>query len=401
MSDLGILFVRCSLKQSKSNSRSSSVSPRAELWWAGCIYLVTSVGVSLLLSGYSRIGGVQTLGLVLTLISMAAQIWLTHSLSGALGHIAVLATFAFLGGTPYVSGLFGSLLSACCSFCVFCRRGGGVFAPALPILAYGLSALLLWNPISAALTLAVLPPALMLWLCLRTRTNRIPAVCRMSVTLLAVTLPMIGVFLHRRLGSLSLTAFRLFLEEIRLGATGAIGESVVISGLPLGTNADAASYVDTLVTALFNVLPALIVILAMLVAFGIHSAALRCLIGQGEDEKSLKKMISFDMSLTSALLYFAAMLLSVILVSEQTALFGAVAQNLYLILAPGMLMTAWIAMNALLFAKAPSCFSTVLYLGVMLLTFNFPSVMLPLAAAFGAGVVILGRLRLRKNQNKS
>lgn len=389
------------MKQSNQSSNAHPVSPRAELWWAGCIFLVTAIGAALLLSGYTRVGGIQTLGLALTVVSVIAQIRLTHSMSGALGHIVVLAILAFFAGAPYLSGLLGSLLSACCAFCIFCRRGGGVFAPALCMLAYALSALILTDPIRAALSLIILPPALILLLCLQTKTPRISAICRISVSLLAVAIPVAGWVLHRRLGSLTATAFRAFLDEIRLGAANALTESFAITGLPLGTSTDAASYAEALVTALFNVLPALTVILAMLVAFGIHSAALRCLIGQGEDQQSLKTMISFDMSLTSALLYFAAMLLSVILVGEQTALFGAVAQNLYLILAPGMLMTAWIALNALLFAKAPSCFSTLLYLGIVLLAFNFPSVMLPLAAAFGAGVVILGRIRLRLNKNKS
>ncbi len=389
------------MKQSNQTSPSRPISPRAELLWAGCIFLITAIGVALLLSGYSGAKVIQTLGVVLTVISMIAQARLTHSVTGALGHIVILTVLAFFAGAPYLAGLFGSLLSACCSFCVFCRRGGGVYAPALPILAYGLSALILQDLTRAALSLIVLPPALILLLCLRAKTARIPAICRISVTLLAVATPVIFLALHHQLGAFSLTAFRGFLEEIRLGAATTLAESVASTGIPLGVNADAASYADALVTSLFNVLPALIVILAMLVAFCIHSAALRCLIGQGENQQSLKKMISFDMSLTSALLYFAAMLLSVILVEEQTALFGAVAQNLYLILAPGMLMTAWITMNALLFAKEPSCFSTLLYLGVMLLAFNLPFIMLPLAAAFGAGVVILGRLRLRLNKNKS
>ncbi len=389
------------MKQTNPSSESRPISPRAELWWAGCIFSITATGIALLLSGYSRLGGIQTLGLLLTAVSIIAQIRLTHSVMGAIGHIVILSSIALLGGSPFLSGLFGALLSACCSFSVFCRHGGGAYAPALPLLSYGISALILQDPIPAALSLIVLPPALMLLLCLRTKAARIPAICRISVAVLAGALPVVGLAIHHQVGTLSMASLRQFLEDIRLGAANAFAESIAIAGIPLGTNSDTAEYANALVNALFNVFPALIVIAAMLVAYGIHSAALRCLIGQGEDLHTLKKMISFDMSLTSALLYFAAMLLSMILVGEQTALFGAVAQNLYLILAPGMLMTAWIAMNALLFAKAPSCFSTIVYFGILLLLFNFPSIMLPLAAAFGAGVVILGRIRLRQNKKNS
>lgn len=390
------------MKQTNGQSLPShgSVS-RGELPWAGGFYLLSAIGLALSLSGRFGERGTLLLGVGLTALSMAAQARLARSAANALGHIVTLALIAFFLGSPVLAGILGATLSACCSFACFCRWGGRAFAPALPLLSFLLSALILRDPILGALSLTVLPPALTLLLCLRKRTSRIPAICRLSVTLLAVALPTVGYFLYRHLGSLSYSALRLFLDEVRLGATAALTEALELTGTPLGVNVDAAVYADTMVSALFNVLPALTVIGAMLISYGIHTAALRCLIGQGEDKEILGKMLSFDMSLVSALLYFAALLLSLILVSEQTALFGAVAQNVYLILAPGMLMTAWIAMNALLFSRAPSCLSTLLYFGVVFLLFQFPTIMLPLASAFGAGVVILGRIRLRPNKKNS
>ena len=373
----------------------------AELWWTGAVFVASSVGLALLLSNGFGATVTTALALALAILSVVAQTRLIRSFAGTLGHFFLILMLALFLGSPYLAGLFGATVSACCSFCFFCRKGGGAYAPALAILSYGLSAVILFDPLRAALSLLSLPLACALLLCLRGGVARIPAICRLTGTVLAVAIPAGALILRRHLGSLSAEAIRLFLDRVRLGATDALTDALLSTGSTLGLSVDAASYAETMVTALFNVLPALTVILAMLLAYAVHSAALRCLIGQGEEKETVGKMLSFDMSLVSAILYFLALLLSFLLVGERTALLGAVAQNVYLILVPGMLMTAWIAMNALLFARAPSCLSTLIYLGVIFLIVNLPAIMLPIASAFGAGVVILGRIRLRLNQKNS
>ena len=380
---------------------STNDSPRAERLWAGCFYVISAVGLALLLS--NRFGSTAALwiGLALSAVSIAAQTRLAHSFAAAFGHALILILLAVAVGSPLLAGILGAVISACCAFDVLCRKDSAAYLPALPLLAYALSALLLRSPLTAALSLTVLPPACVLVFCLRKHTERISAICRLAVAILATALPAMAFFLYRRLGSLSFDTLRSFLNETRIGAVAAATEMIALSGDSFGISVDAASYAEAAVGQIFNVLPALIVILALLVAYGIHSAALRCLIGRKESKETINKMLSFDMSLISALLFFFALLLSLLFIGEKTAFYGAVAQNLYLILVPGMLMTAFIALNTLLFAKAPSCFSPILYFAILFLSIQFPTIMLPLAACFGAGVVILGRIRLRLHKNNS
>ena len=170
----------------------------------------------------------------------------------------------------------------------------------------------------------------------------------------------------------------------------------------LEVDADAATYAGGLIDRIFNYLPALVVILFNLLAWMLHSAMMRVALGNELPKKKAAKMLSFDMSMISALLYFLALFLSLFLASDSKgALYGAAAGNLYLALLPGMLMTAWIAINALLWDRTPSCLSVVIQLLILFLLFNFPTVMLPLTAAFGAAVVIVGRIRRYLGEKQS
>ncbi|MBQ9782969.1 MAG: hypothetical protein IJW44_00430 [Clostridia bacterium] len=356
-------------------------------------YLAASVYIPSLFLLPLREAARAALSILVTVFSIAVQVRLIRSFPGALGYIVTVLSVGVLTGSMELAALIGVLVTGACAFAWLCLTVGSPWLGLLPVAAYTASALLLRAPVAAALSLLPIPCALVMASALRRQTARVASICRISLALGATTLVALLVYLLRTSGSVTPSILRNLLEGVRIGATGSLAEIVNSVGLPQGSNTDATAYAQALIDTLFNYLPALAVILFTLLGWMLHTAIVRVALGNEIPKKAAVRMMSFDMSMASAILYFLALLLSWIFVSDDTALYGIVSGNICLALLPGMLMTSWIAINTLLLHRAPSCLSVVLYLVIFFLIFNFSLVMLPLCAAFGAVVIIVGRIR--------
>ena len=338
----------------------------------------------------------NTLSLLLSVgaivCSIVTQVRLVGSFSGALGHVVLLLTLALLGGSPLLAALLGVLISSACAFAALCGRMPTPWLIPLPLVPYAISLLLTRSPLGAVSALLTLPCALVLVHCVKKERSRLSSICALSLAFGAAALGGGAVALWHTEGALSADLIRTWIDSVRLGVTEELVSSLDLLGEELGYLPDATQ-VSAMIDSLFNVLPALLIICCNLVGWLLHTAMLRVELERGLSKDSATKMLSFDMSMTSAIVYFLALFLSLALGADGVAFWGTVASNVYLVLVPGMLLTAWIAMNALLFGRAPSCLSFLLYLLILFFIFQFPTVMLPIAAAFGAGVVLVGRIR--------
>ena len=356
-------------------------------------YLAASVYMPVLLTLPLDSAPRAALAVGAIVLSIAIQVRMIRSFPGALGYIVTLLSIGVLTGSMELAGFLGVLITGACTLAWLCLTVGSPWLGLLPLGAYAVAALLLRAPLPAILALLPVPCALVMASTLRRETARVASICRIALSLFATALVALLVYLLRASGSVTLSALRTLLEGVRMGATGALTEVIHSAGLPQGVSADAAAYAGVLIDTLFNYLPALAVILFLVLGWLLHTAILRVALGNEIPKQNAARMLSFDMSMASAILYFLALLLSLILVTDSTALYGVVSANICLALLPGMLMTAWIAINALLLHRAPSCLSVLLYLAIFFLLFTFSFVMLPLCAAFGATVIIVGRIR--------
>ena len=326
-------------------------------------------------------------------LSIAVQVRMIRSFPGALGYIVTVLLIGTLTGSFDLAAFLGILITAACILAWLCLTVRSPLLGLLPVGAYTVSALLLRAPLGATLALLPIPCALVMASALRRETARVASICRIALALGGTVLSALLIYLFRQCGTLTPALLQELLESVRAGAIGAMTEVIQSAGLPQGISTDVFAYAETLINTLFNYLPALVCIFFIVIGWMLHTAILRVALGNDIPKESAAKMLSFDMSMSSAVVFMLALLLSLIFVTDDTALFGIISGNICLLLMPGMLMTAWIALNMLLLHRAPSCLSVLLYLAVFFLLFTFSFAMLPLFAAFGATVVIVGRIR--------
>ena len=342
-----------------------------------------------------------TCAVAVIVLSIVAQTRMLGSFPSALGHTLTLLAIAFLFDNPLLAALLGALITSvsALSKLFLCKRTPWLFL--LPLIAYGITLAVLRSPFSAALCLVSFPCGWVTAYLLQKEVSRVSSICRIALTLGVFAAAALAVGAIHAYGAFNFAVIRELIEEVRLGAISALTALLSEASGSLPSGADAASYAEQTVNTLMNYLPALPIILFCVFGWVLHTAVMRVAIAMGLPQKNAARMMSFDMSAISAVMYFFAFLLWRILVSEKTVLYGTAAGNLCLCLFPGMLITAWIAIQVLLLTRAPSCLSVILYLAVLLLTVLFPTLMLPLVAAFGATVILVGSIRRYLAEKKS
>ncbi len=335
------------------------------------------------------------------LLSIAAQTRMLGSFSAALGHTLTLFIVAFLFDSPLLAALLGSLITSVSALAklFLCKNGPWLFL--LPLAAYGISLGILRSPLSAALCLVSFPCGWATASALKKERARVSSICRIALTMGSFAAVALAIWILRSYRALNASVIRELIEQLRLGAIGALTTSLDVVGQTLPLNTDASSYASQVVNTVINYLPALPVILCCLFGWILHTAVMRVAMATGLPQQNAARMMSFDMSTLSAIVYFSAFFLWMLLSSKETMLYGTLAGNLCLCLLPGMLVTAWIAIQMLLLTRAPSCLSVILYLVILLLTVNLPALMLPLIAAFGASVILVGSIRRYLAEKKS
>lgn len=168
--------------------------------------------------------------------------------------------------------------------------------------------------------------------------------------------------------------------------------------------ADLHSLSTLLVTTVFNFLPAVFLLLCGTVAFFAHSLYTALLANSSNKEDpefslSLLTSLRFEMSAVSAVVFLVGFLLSLVLESGEYALYGLVAENLLLILMPGLVFTTHLGIRRLMLKKGPSCLSSLLYFAYLASFFYLSSLVLMLSSLVGAVLVLVRTVRAAR-QNK-
>lgn len=334
------------------------------------------------------------------LFGAVLQVRLIGSFSGSLGYSVTVLTIALISGSWHLAALVGVLITAACSLGWLCLTDPSPFLGIPPLLAYLLTALVLRDPVLALAALLPLPCALTLAEILRRQIDRVGAICRLALTL-AGTVAVFGLLLiGSRFGIPSPALLREGVAIARRSVTAEVMAYLQTTGLPHGVNGDIASYATSLVNTAFHYLPALTVLLFTLLGWLLHSAMMRVARGHSLPRLVSVRMMSFDMSIASAVLYGVSLLLSHLPCTGKAAIFPLLCANLCLCLIPGMMMTARIATDFLLWRQIPSCLGSLFYLILFFLFFAAPAVMIPLFASFGAGVILVSGIRRHGQEKK-
>ena len=247
---------------------------------------------------------------------------------------------AMLCGTVFVMGAGSTAVAVLPKEKLVCL-------PFLPLAAYALTALLSRDPLGALLVLIPWPAAVVLALSTRRSAeqedgpNRVGVICAVSATM-GLTLVAYGALaLFRVLGTLEPAALDKALETVREG----IVQSFLAYEIPEGVDPELVDKWNSIMTYAnlremvnsgFNLLPGVaIAAILMLVAAcqAVQHAALRTF---GYEDSVTNRVKEFRMSLVACIVFLVAYLLVFLENSTISSLVGTVAQNVTIILLPGL-----------------------------------------------------------------
>lgn len=328
-------------------------------------------------------------------------LWIARSLRFILSYILILVALFLFAGSAVLPGIVSAFVSSVLVYAFTINKKPTLLLAVIPILAYSVSYFICGSFLRAALCLFFYPPAIMLALSVKTGASRVASICRISAGI-ALCFIAVGLgYVFIRNGSVSLDIIDETLEHTRTSVINALTNALVQAyeaiGYDMSVN-DAASVSTTLVTGIFNVLPAIFVICCNITAFFIQSLYVAVMIPYTDDREVIRRSLTFNMSLTSATVFIVAYFMKAVLSADSTLVYAAAAENISLILEPGLALTALLAVRAFLQRKGPSCSGVLLYFLLLMLFLNLPGPMLSLASFGGAIFIIVSAVREHMNR---
>lgn len=249
----------------------------------------------------------------------------------------------------------------------------------LPAAAYGAAALLTRSPLRALLALLPLALALAAGLCLLRCTTCKDAVATIATALVALTAVALIVAAARK-GALNASLLKALAQSIREHIIQALehsGSAYAELGVELAiSKADMAN----IATSVINIAPGLLLALCSISAFLLWRSLLNMLMAFHSLPRLPRRIAGFTMGRISAVVFLAAVLIS--LIAGATTKAGAVCENLCLALEPGLGLMGYASL--LPRGKQRSCLSTVLLAALIGLLFVDIFSALTLIAAIGA-----------------
>ena len=349
---------------------------------------------------------------VLLLVALAAVLIITIKggrgiipLLVLVGFLLVQAGQSFLPAAVFIGLLFaigeGALLVSVSSKETLTKL------PLIPLIAYGLALLLCRDLLLAVSALLPFPAAVAMALGTRSAANkpdgltRVGVICVSSLVLGASAAVAAAAVLYRAQGSLSLQTLGSLLDELRAAMENTLLENIrlvneQVKDMAISTDPDD---ITNAVNGIINLLPAGLVILCNLtVALSqmVLHAALSC---YGFSGSVRGKVRVFRMSLISSIVFLVAVIVSLVAVGagNSSTLVGTVAENIFLILCPGLALCGLLRFLARLThgGRRIGCLFIFLFLFVFILPYVF--LIMPfyeaISAIFGA---IFSRFRPKK-----
>ena len=352
------------------------------------------------------------------LLSVAMPIWgiaiaakLTASIKPLIPYCIITALILFMGANLNVSSAIAtSLLLIAAAAYLFHNK-----LWLLAVLACGASItatyMLTKNALVTACSAVFLPVAFALCLSFKKKLQRVGTVCAMSVTLGATLLLLLAAFIYSSTGSFSPAVIRGFFDSLRESLIVFVSDTLVAASAQLEatiSTADALSVTSTAITMMFNLFPAVFTIVLFVISYVTHSLYISIISPTVDDQKEIIHAISFKMSVTSAILFLIAYFAALILDYEGLGLFAAAAQNIYLMLFPGLSLITFGFIGQFSKNKGASCLTSLLYFVIFGLILFIPGVAAEIAGALisisafvGSVLVIVSAVKAKTKNNSN
>lgn len=253
-------------------------------------------------------------------------------------------------------------------------KGKGYLIPLIPLLAYALTVAVTRDPVGAVAVLIPYPPMIALGLGTRRSTaeeegpTRVGVICSASLWLGIAMGGMILLSVFRHAGTADLTAI---LDAARESVIESLTSAELPSDLPAETLEalrELFSYnnVKNLVDSTFNILPALYTVLVMIMVFICQSIQFAHLRALGLQECLTSRVKEFRMSLVACVVFLAAYLVVFLDRSVVISMGAIVAQNIYVILLPGLALSGVVRLWKALTGKGARALGCLFYIVILI-----------------------------------
>lgn len=345
----------------------------------------------------------ELLPIVLVISGFLLCYLLTRSIKPILpfGIIAILVLVFF--GASGITAIIPLCFFSVALLGYLCKDKGPLWLVITAAAAYTLSILITTDPVISAAALLPCGAALVLCYSYKSDAMRVSSVLRMTLVLglgaLAILIAKYMLFG----GELTIYAINremLALRDIIVTETSELlylTFSQTQEGLISAE--DARAIASSAVSTVFNFLPAISVICLFVANYITHSLFIATVVPTEEDHEKIIRALTFKMSFTSAVVFLVTFLLSAALEYDGHMLYATALGNLYMILVPSFTIIAFGFIGTFVKGESASCLGYLVYISMLLMLFNKPHIVLPLASFAGALVVIITSIKeIRKNK---
>ena len=197
--------------------------------------------------------------------------------------------------------------------------------------------------------------------------TRVGVICATSLALGVTLLAATALLVFHQLGTLSLDALAAEVEALRE----ALINDITSAKIPEGMDPEMVAELEKLLTyssarnmvnSVFNLLPALFVVVVNLISAVAQMILHSTLRVFGYEESLTDRVRAFRMSLISCLVFVAAYFVFFTESEDASTLAGTVAQNIYMILLPGLALAGMIRITGALTRKGPRGLGCLFYI---------------------------------------
>lgn len=390
------------MNQNSSNNALGKLNAKNILF--SLLYVAACVFIPFILYVNMEDWLVNAISLAVAIISAVAFAKASGGFKYSFAYVVMLIATVLLGGGTFIlTGIFASLSCTICLFAYLCFNSSIYVTVALPAIAYIPTLAIVRDPVAATVIFFSLPAAMLTVYAIKKKKPKVSAICHICIGFCISLIVMLAIAIFNFAGSISPESIAAFFESAKLEVTEAIKEVFALIGDSAAEMLDVSSIgldldllAENIVTVSFNLLPAIAVVIFNVLAYLMHSLSLTLIYNDDEKKKEALPMLVFDMSIHSAFLFLLALILSFALASEKTAMYGAVAENLMVILLPGYVITALAALRAFVTKRSPSCLGTLLYFFVIFMIASLSYPVIITTAVVGAIVKIFFFFRKNK-----
>ena len=349
------------------------------------------------------------LSVAMPFIGIAVCAKLTASIKPLIPFCIIAAVLLFIGADIRVSSAIAVLMTLFAAAAYLLRNKFLWLTLLASAASVAITYYLTESVLVSVASIAFIPISVALYLSFEKKQQRVSAVCSMSATLGVTVALLLVAFIYTLEGSISLDILRTYSEALREELIVTVTDALVAASAQLESTlstADALSVTTAVVTLAFNLFPAIAAILLFIISYITHSLYISVISHTVDDKKDIIHAISFKMSVTSAILFLVAFFAALILDYEGEGLYATVAQNIYIILFPGLSLVTFGFIGSISKKKGASCLTTLVYLAMFGLILFFPGVAYEIAAGIifvsafvGSVLVIIAAVKAKSDNN--